>query len=65
MQAIYETTIRADVTDYASESEAREAVEAAGEGRVVTFIRDYDGRERSCAMSVFRDGAWRGVNIHE
>jgi hypothetical protein len=61
---IYEAHAGSTATDYASETEARAAVEANGSGYVVTFVRGYDGRDRSCAMNVFKDGAWDGVYIH-
>ena len=61
---IYEATAGLNSTDHASEAEARAAVEAHGSGRVVTFIRDYTGYDRSCAMNVYKDGAWDGVYIH-
>jgi len=61
---IYEAHTGAKTTDYTSQAEARTAVEAHGSGYVVTFVRGYDGRDRSCAMNVFKDGAWDGVYIH-
>lgn len=61
---IFEAHTGIDSADFASETEARATVEAHGSGHVVTFIRGYDGRDRSCAMNVFKDGAWSGVYIH-
>jgi len=60
---IYEAHIGLDSADFAIETEARAAVETHGSGYVVKFIRDYTGRDRSCAMNVFKDGAWDGVDI--
>lgn len=31
---------------------------------VVTWVRDFDGRARSCAATVYENGVERGVNIH-
>ena len=61
---IFEANTGLKSTDFASETEARTTVEAHGSGYVVTFIRDYTGRDRSCAMNVFKAGAWDGVYIH-
>jgi hypothetical protein len=61
---IYEAHAGSKVADHAVEAEARAAVEAHGSGYVVTFVRGYDGRDRSCAMNVFKNGAWDGVYIH-
>lgn len=63
MQVIYEVHTGLDRNDYADENEARAAVEAKGSGYYVKFVRGYDGRDRSCGMTVFEDGAWRGVDI--
>ena len=60
---IYEAHTGIDSADFASETEARATVEAHGSGYVVKFIRDYTGRDRSCAMTVFKGGAWDGVDI--
>ena len=64
MTAIYEANYAAKKIDFADEGEARGAVEAHGSGYVVKFIRGYDGKDRSCKMDTFEDGAWNGVNIH-
>jgi hypothetical protein len=68
MEKLYEVTIvrpnyKFERTDYTDIKEAFAAVEAAGTGRVVSFVRDFDGRERSCAMAVYENGAWRNVSI--
>ena len=44
--------------DFDTLAEAKAAVEGLGFGRVVKFIN-----ARSCAMQVFSDGIWRGVDI--
>lgn len=66
MKQIYEVRLAPDWTakDYANEQEALDAVERAGSGRITTFVRDFDGRDRSCALRVF-DGAWRSVDISQ
>ena len=51
-------------TEYATESEAKAVVEATGHGYLVCWVRDFDGRCRSCNMVVFHDGVWEGVYIH-
>jgi len=66
MKRIYEASSNGTTIDFDTMSEAREWIEGCGYGRVVTFVRDgYDGRERSCAMSVFdsNEGGWRGIDI--
>ena len=63
MQRIFEAQTYPTTADYSSEVEAREAVEKHGSGYVVTYIRGFDGRDRSCAMNVWKDGAWHGVDI--
>lgn len=66
MQIIYEATAYPHPPkDFTDEIEARKFVEAVGEGRVVTFVRGFDGRERSAAMSKYENGTWNGINIHE
>ena len=62
---IYEAHVFPRVRDYDNEAEARAWVEENGQGHIVTFIRDYDGRDRSCALNKFEDGEWKGVNIHQ
>lgn len=59
--AAYPTPTR----DFDDEDEARRYVEAAGEGYVVTFVRGFDGCDRSAAMSKYENSAWRGLSIHE
>lgn len=65
MQITYEATAYPKKFDFANIADAKRFVESEGEGRVVTFVKGFDGRERSAAMIVFRNGAWDGVNIHE
>lgn len=66
MQIIYEVNcFPAPRLDVADKFEARRIVEEKGEGRIVTFVKGFDGRDRSAAMEVYENGAWRGVNIHE
>jgi hypothetical protein len=50
--------------DFTTEAEARSFVEANGSGHVTTFVRGFDGRERSCALNKFEAGVWVGCNIH-
>lgn len=57
-------------TDYPTAQEAREIVEAKGGGRVVQFqvSPNLPGRlpervYRSCAMWVYEDKVWYGINI--
>lgn len=63
MQIIYEATAHPFRIDFDSKEEAMQYVEKQGEGRVVTFVKGYDGRERSSAMIVFKHGQWHGVDI--
>lgn len=50
--------------DFADEAEARRFVEAnTNDGTVVTFVRDFDGRDRSCAMWRWKAGSWNQCNI--
>jgi hypothetical protein len=65
MRIIYEANCSLKKQDFDSEQDARAAVEANGSGYVVTFVRGYDGRDRSAAMSKFENGSWKGINIHE
>jgi hypothetical protein len=65
MRTIYEAHYgRNNVQDFDSEADARKIVEENNSGYVVTFVRGFDGRDRSCAMHKF-DGEWKGINIHE
>ena len=63
MTRIYEVRSMNILEDFESEAEARAFVERRGVGHVTTFIRDFDGRERSCALNVYENGVWRGVDI--
>lgn len=63
MTRIYEAHIGMKREDFDDETKARASVEANGSGYVVTYIRGFDGRDRSCAMNVFKEGAWSGVDI--
>lgn len=68
MQTIYEATAiatdgKSTKQDFNIEIDARKWVEESGAGRVVTFIKGFDGCERSCAMDAFRNGIWENVNI--
>jgi hypothetical protein len=65
MNKIYEVHIGMQVDDLLNEQEARRKVEEAEHGYIVTFVRGFDNRDRSCAINVYDNGAWRGVNIHE
>jgi hypothetical protein len=65
LNLIFEATVGPRTEDFAGLGEAKRWVERASHGRVVTFVKDFDGRERSCAMEVYENGVWRGVNIHE
>lgn len=65
MRTIYEATSYPAKRDFDDEIEARKFVEDRGKGRVVTFVRGYDGKDRSAAMSVYENGAWKGVEIHQ
>jgi hypothetical protein len=51
--------------DCDDESIARKLVEDNESGHVTTFVRGFDGRDRSCALHRFEDGRWVAVNIHE
>jgi hypothetical protein len=60
MQKVYEANYGLKKVDFENEADARKAVEANGSGYVVNFYNN-----RSGAMNVYENGAWRGVNIHE
>lgn len=63
MQVIYEAHTGLNREDFADQAEARRTVENHGSGYIVTFVRGYDKRDRSCAMNVWRDSKWQGVDI--
>lgn len=63
MIKIYEVRTGLSSQDFDDKGEAIAAVEAHGSGSVATFIRGFDGRDRSCALQSFDDGAWKGVDI--
>lgn len=65
MKTIYEARITPtwQPRDFDDKAEAEAFVEAAGAGRIVTFVRDYDGRDRSCAMVTYEAGSWTGHEI--
>jgi hypothetical protein len=65
MKAIYEARSNGTTVDFDTEAEAIEWIESCGFGQIVTFIRDFDGRERSCKLECFdsSEGGWRGVDI--
>lgn len=66
MTVIYEATAYpTPARDFADLADARAFIEEKGEGRIVTFVRDFDGRDRSAGMEVYKEGMWTGVNIHE
>lgn len=60
---IFEAHANARTVDFYNMEAAQTFVEKHGEGRVVTFIRGSDNRDRSCAMKNFHDGKWRDVDI--
>jgi len=62
MKMVYEAHTGLKTKDYYHEQDARAAVEAHGGGKVVTFAVTSLG-DKSCALNVYRDGAWRGVDI--
>ena len=63
MRKIFETHAAGKVRDFDTEAEARQEVEKHGIGFFVTFIRGFDGRDRSCAMETYSEGAWRQRDI--
>lgn len=63
MQKIYEARSMNRVEDFATIEEAKAFIEGRGVGSVTTFVRDFDGRDRSAALDVFSDGEWRAVSI--
>lgn len=65
MQTIYEAHTGLKREDHDTAEAAVAAIEAHGSGYYVKFVRGYDGRDRSCGMTVFENGAWRGVDIHQ
>jgi hypothetical protein len=62
MKVIYEVWTAPDwrQVDYHDKEKAFDAVEKAGAGRVVTFIKGFG----SSAMAVFENGEWRMPYIH-
>ena len=63
MKVIFEAHVGMTVRDFDSETEARIWVENNGHGYVVKFVRGFDGRDRSCAMTTFKNDEWQGVDI--
>lgn len=60
----------ANRVDYVSQTDARVAVEAAGSGRLVTFVRERnlphclpEFVDKCCNLEVYENGVWRGVDI--
>jgi hypothetical protein len=50
--------------DFDTIEEAKAAIEAIGDGRVVTFVRGFDGKDRSCAMVSYDGQKWTGHDIN-
>jgi hypothetical protein len=58
--------------DFEDKEEARKAVEACDEGRIVTFVRSKnlpgclpEFVDKSCSMVCWRNGVWVPIDIHE
>lgn len=58
--------------DFDDEADAKKAIEACDEGRLVTFVRSRnlpgclpEYVDKSCGMDCWNKGAWRAVNIFE
>lgn len=58
--------------DFDTEAEARQAIEACTEGRLVVFIRQPNLPnclpafvDKSVSMDVWVRGAWQSIDIHE
>jgi hypothetical protein len=64
MKKIYEAHAFPLTQDCNTEEEARALVERNGDGYVVTFVQDYDGRCRSTGMDRYDGNVWVGVDIH-
>jgi type IV secretory pathway ATPase VirB11/archaellum biosynthesis ATPase len=64
MTKIFEARSMNRVEDFSTIEEAKVWIEGRGFGSVTTFIRGFDGRDRSCALITLNaDGAWRGIDI--
>lgn len=50
--------------DFKTIEEAKAAIEAIGDGSVVTFVRGFDGRDRSAALIAYDGKEWKECNIH-
>lgn len=67
MQIIFEAHLGMARRDFSDEAQARQAVETRGSGSVVTYVRHEvfpcGHKDSSCAISVYEDGKWRGIDI--
>lgn len=62
MVKIWETRVEPDwqPVDWPSEAAAKRFVESHRSGRLVLFVRSFDGHDQAGAMWVWDNGCWRG-----